>query len=151
MSSPKTGGCLCGSIRYEIAGEPVFTLRCHCRDCQRQSGAAHVPAARFPSGGVRVLQGTPKLFVSKADSGNNIIRVFCGECGTPLYVQVGTRPDLVGLRVCTLDDPGWFKPDADIFMNSAQPWDHDQPGVPKYGTYPPGQSYPTSVLVGSPT
>jgi hypothetical protein len=133
MSSPKTGGCLCGSIRYEISGEPVFTLRCHCRDCQRQSGAAHVPAARFPSGGFRVLQGTPKRYVSKADSGNDIIRVF------------------FGLRVCTLDDPGWFKPDADIFMNSAQPWDHDQPGVPKYGTYPPGQSYPTSVLVGSPT
>jgi len=111
---------------------------------QRQSGAAHVPAARVPSGGFRILQGTPKRYVSKADSGNDIIRVFCGDCGTPLYVQVGTRPDLVGLRVCTLDDPGWFKPDADIFMKSAQPWDLDQPNVPKYDAYPPGQSYPTA-------
>ena len=50
----------------------------------------------------------------------------------------------VGLRVCTLDDPGWFKPDADIFMKSAQPWDHDQPNVPKYDTYSLGQSYPTA-------
>ena len=61
-----------------------------------------------------------------------------------LYVQVRTRPDLIGLRVCTLDDPGWFQPDADIFMKSAQPWDHDQPNVPKYDGYPPGKSYPTA-------
>ena len=46
MSQPRTGGCLCGAIRYETVGDPVFTLRCHCRDWQRQSGAAHVPAAR---------------------------------------------------------------------------------------------------------
>jgi hypothetical protein len=144
VSDPRTGGCLCGAIRYETVGEPVFTLRCHCRDCQRQSGAAHVPAASVPMAGFRILQGIPKRYVTKADSGNDIVRVFCGNCGTPLYVQVGTRPDLVGLRVCTLDDAGWFQPDADIFMKSAQPWDHDQPNVPKYDGYPTGQSYPTA-------
>ena len=142
MSQPRTGGCLCGAIRYQTIGDPVFTLRCHCRDCQRQSGAAHVPAARVPSAGFRILQGTPRRYVTKADSGNEIVRVFCGDCGTPLYVQVATRPDLVGLRVCTLDDPSWFRPEADIFMRSAQPWDHDETGVPKYDGYPPGQSYP---------
>ena len=148
MSDPRTGGCLCGAIRYETVGEPAFALRCHCRDCQRQSGAAHVPAARVPTAGFRILQGTPKRYVTKADSGNDIVRAFCGNCGTPLYVQVGTRPDLIGLRVCTLDDPSWFKPDADIFMKSAQPWDHDQPNVPKHDTYPPGQSYPTAMPHG---
>ena len=130
MSQPRTGGCLCGAIRYETVGDPVFTLRCHCRDCQRQSGAAHVPAARVPNSGFCILQGTPRRYVTKADGGNEIVRVFCGDCGTPLYVQVATRPDLVGLRVCTLDDPSWFRPEADIFMRSAQPWDHDETGVP---------------------
>jgi hypothetical protein len=70
-----------------------------------------------------------------------LIRVFRGDCGTPLYVQVGTRPDLVGLRVRTPLDPGWFKPDADIFMKSAQPWDHDQP---------PGARGPITASVGLP-
>lgn len=142
MSQPRPGGCLCGAIRYECAGEPVFTLRCHCRDCQKQSGAAHVPAARMPSEGFRIVQGTPKRYVTTADSGNEIARVFCGDCGTPLYVQVSTRPDIVGLRVCTLDDASWFKPDADIFMQSAQPWDHADAGVPRYKTYPEGKAYP---------
>jgi hypothetical protein len=84
VSDPRTGGCLCGAIRYETVGEPVFSLRCHCRDSQRQSGAANVPAARVPSAGFRILQGTPKRYVTKADSGNDIARVFCGDCGTPL-------------------------------------------------------------------
>jgi hypothetical protein len=96
MSQRRTGGCLCGAIRYETVGDPVFTLRCHCRDCQRQSGAAHVPAARVPSAGFRILEGAPRRYVTKADSGNEIVRVFCGDCGTPLYVQVATRPDLGG-------------------------------------------------------
>jgi hypothetical protein len=47
-----------------------------------------------------------------------------------------------------LDDPSWFKPDADIFMKSAQPWDHDLPDVPKHDTYPPGQSYQTALQRG---
>jgi hypothetical protein len=102
------------------------------------------PRRSRPQRRVPILQGAPKRYVTKADSGNDIVRIFCGDCGTPLYVQVGTRPDLIGLRVCTLDDPSWFKPDADIFMKSAQPWDHDEPNVPKYDTYPSGQSYPTA-------
>ena len=143
MPEPRNGGCLCGALRYETAGEPVFTLRCHCRDCQRQSGAAHVPAARMLASGFRFTKGTPKRYAASADSGNEISRYLCGDCGTPIYVQVSTRPDIVGIRVCTLDDPSWFVPDADIFMKSAQPWDKHAPGVPAYDIYPAAHAYPT--------
>ena len=137
----RTGGCLCKAVRYECAGEPQFALQCHCRDCQLQSGAPHVAAVRMPSAEFRIVAGSPKRYIAKADSGNDITRVFCGECGTPLYVQVSTRPDIVGLRVGTLDDPSGFRPEADIFVKSAQPWDHMNPALPKYDTYPPGKSY----------
>src|ERR1700677_2764809 len=99
MSTSRTGGCLCGAIRYESDGEVLFALRCHCRDCQRQSGAASVAAIRVPAARFQVTKGTPKSFVAQADSGNEITRAFCGDCGTPLYVQVATRPDVIGLRV----------------------------------------------------
>ena len=111
----RTGGCLCGAVRYESGGEPVFSLMCHCRDCQRQSGTAYVAAVRMPAAEFRITQGTPKRYLAKSDAGNEISRVFCGDCGAPLYVQVSTRPDLVGIRVASFDDPSWFKPDADIF------------------------------------
>ena len=62
----RTGGCLCGAIRYESGGEPAFSLQCHCRDCQRQSGAAYVAAVRMPSAEFRITQGTPKRYIAKS-------------------------------------------------------------------------------------
>jgi hypothetical protein len=88
-----------------------------------------------------VTQGEPKLYVKDADSGNRVSRAFCPECGCMLFLQVSARPDLVGIRVGTLDDPSWFRPEADIFVKSAQPWDYMNPDLPKYATYPPGQAY----------
>ena len=139
----REGGCLCGAVRYESGGEPSFALQCHCRDCQRQSGASHVAAVRMPSAEFEIVKGTPKEYASPADSGNVITRVFCGDCGTPLYIQVSTRPDVVGVRVCTFDDPSWFQPEANIFVKSAQPWDALDPAIPAFETYPDGKSYST--------
>lgn len=141
MATFRTGGCLCGGIRYESAGEPVFALQCHCRDCQRQSGSAYIAAVRLPAAEFRIIKGVPKSYIAKADSGNEITRVFCPDCGSPLYVQVSTRPDLVGIRVASFDDPSWFRAEADIFVKSAQPWDYMDPHIPKYPTYPPGRSF----------
>ena len=89
------------------------------------------PLPASPSAGFRILQGTPRRYATKADSGNEIVRLFCGACGTPLYVQVATRPDLVGLRVCTLDLHRARLCGRPIFMRSAQPY-HNEAGVPKY-------------------
>jgi hypothetical protein len=141
MPAARTGGCLCGAVRYEATGEPSFSLLCHCRDCQRSSGTAYVAAMRVPAAGFCITKGTPKRFTATSDAGNAVTRWFCGDCGSPLYIQVATRPDIVGLRVGTLDDPGEFRPEANIFTKSAQPWDHMAPGVPQYDTYPPGRSY----------
>ena len=143
MQTVRSGGCLCGAVRYESAGEPLFSLQCHCRDCQRSSGTAFVAAMRMPAAGFRVTKGAPKRYVATSDAGNAVSRFFCGDCGSPLYIQVSTRPDIVGLRVGTLDDPSGFRAEADIFVKSAQPWDHLNPALPKYDTYPPGRSYRT--------
>jgi hypothetical protein len=144
MTAPMTGGCLCGAIRYEASGEPVFSLLCHCRDCQRANGGAYTAAVRVAAACFRVTKGEPKLYVKTADSGNRVTRAFCPGCGSPLFLQVSTRPDLVGIRVGTFDDPSWFRPEANIFVKSAQPWDYMDPKIPQYGTYPPGRSYQPS-------
>ena len=141
MEAVRTGGCLCGAVRYESAGDPLFSLHCHCRDCQRASGTAYVAAMRVPAAGFRVTQGAPKRYASTSDAGHTVTRSFCGDCGSPLYIQVSARPDIIGIRVGTLDDASGFRADADIFVNSAQPWDHMDPALPKYATYPPGKSY----------
>ena len=97
----------------------------------------------MPSAEFEIVKGTPKEYASPADSGNVITRIFCGDCGTPLFIQVSTRPDVVGVRVCTFDDPSWFQPEANIFTKSAQPWDALDPAIPAFETYPDGKSYST--------
>jgi hypothetical protein len=128
-------------VRYESVGQELFSLLCHCRDCQHQSGSAYIAAMRVPAAGFRITKGAAKLFVSASDAGNEVTRAFCPECGCPLFIRVSARPDIVGLRVGSLDDPSGFRPDADIFVKSAQPWDHMNPDLPKHQTYPPGHAY----------
>ena len=132
MTALRTGGCLCGAVRYASAGEPLFSLLCHCRDCQHQSGSADVAAMRVPATGFRITKGEPKLYVSSSDAGNRVTRAFCPECGCPLFIRVSARLEIVGLRVGSLDDPSEFRPEADIFVKSAQPWDHMDRDLPKY-------------------
>ena len=141
MAEARRGGCLCGRVRYESAGEPLFSLLCHCRDCQYQSGSAFIAAMRVPAAGFRITEGEPKVFVSRSDAGNEITRAFCSECGCPLFIRVSSRPDIVGLRVGSLDDPSEFRPEAHIFVKSAQPWDYLNPDLPQHHTYPPGRAY----------
>lgn len=143
MAAHSTGGCLCGGIRYEVSGAPVFSLFCHCRDCQRQSGSGYIAAMRVPAANFRVVCGTLKLFRKPGDSGNAVSRAFCPDCGTTLFIRVAGA-EVVGVRAATLDDPSGFRPDAHVFAKSAQPWDHLDPDVPQFDTYPPGKAYPTS-------
>jgi|SRR5439155_14084455 len=42
MAVPRQGGCACGSVRYRLTSDPLFTHCCHCLNCQRQTGSAFV-------------------------------------------------------------------------------------------------------------
>jgi len=131
MRIPLTGGCACGAIRYESTGEPLFFINCHCRDCQHETGGAYAPIVGVPTIGFRLLQGTPRYFAVIADSGSNTSRAFCPECGSPLFGRPESRPDMVTIRVGSLDQPSSFRPTADIFTARAQPWDYMNPDLPK--------------------
>jgi hypothetical protein len=87
MAEPVTGSCLCGKIRFSIDA-PVRELRaCHCRNCQKASGAGGSVNAVVAGGAFRITQGTPKRYSARADSGRVLNRYFCGDCGSPIYSQ----------------------------------------------------------------
>ena len=91
MARPYTGGCACGAIRYEIAGEPVFSNDCQCLDCQRESGTGHGSHLTFLREGV-TLTGEGTHWDMVADSGNVKTRSFCAHCGTPVYLTFSAMP-----------------------------------------------------------
>ena len=131
MPAPFSGGCLCGAIRYECSMEPLATIKCHCRACQRNSGSGFAIVVAVSLAAVKLRQGTPERHVTQADSGNQVWREFCAECGSQLFAGNSANPDFCGVKVGSLDDPSWVKPMADFWTDSVQPWDYLDPALMK--------------------
>lgn len=122
MSQSMTGGCLCGAIRYEISAEPTMQAVCHCSHCQKQSGSAFSTIIGVPEGALAVT-GEVRTYVDHGESGGEVLRQFCANCGSPLFSRVAVAPGMVFIKTGTLDDPaGAFRPQVHIFTKSAQPW-----------------------------
>ena len=122
MPAPLSGSCLCGAIRYTI-GAPVTELRaCHCKHCQKSSGAGGSVNAMMPSSAFTITQGTPKRFDVKADSGRSLCRYFCVDCGSPIYSHRAATPETVSVRIGTVDNAGDMKITGNIWTRSARPW-----------------------------
>jgi len=136
MSTPFTGGCACGAIRYECSAEPVMSLNCHCRDCQRASGSAFASVVVVPTSSLRLLKGAPQYHSVKADSGHTTSRGFCLECGSPVLGKITEEPDIMVIQAASLDDPSWHRPTMDLFLSSAQPWDFTNPALQKFEKEP---------------
>ena len=122
MTDAITGGCLCGKIRYKVSQPLHSIITCHCKNCQKASGAGASHNALVPKSAVTITSGQPKLFADTAQSGSILKRYFCGDCGSPIYSQRANAPDMMVLKVGTLDVPGDMKLAMNIWTNSARPW-----------------------------
>jgi hypothetical protein len=95
----RTGGCLCGAVRYEVCGPLRPIVMCHCSQCRRVTG--HVMAATAARhGDFRLLsEGRLGWYESSAAAR----RGFCTGCGATLFWQ-GAGRDYVSIAAGTLDD-----------------------------------------------
>ena len=114
-----TGGCHCGAIRYEVSGEPVMARICHCDDCRRSGGSAFATNVFIKADDFKLTQGTPKTHKWQAASGNMRGKAFCGDCGTPVYVWNEARPGVYGVRIGTIDDASFVKPQMHLWVSRA--------------------------------
>ncbi|MDJ0948173.1 MAG: GFA family protein [Alphaproteobacteria bacterium] len=135
MSQTITGGCRCGAIRYETEAEPVMTLNCYCKDCQKASGTAGSAAFVVPREAVKV-DGEPKFHAVVADSGQEVHRGFCPECGSPLFGKPDMAPALMAVCAGSLDDPGWFKPGVSVYTCRAHDWSRVPNDIPSFEKLP---------------
>lgn len=117
-----TGGCLCGAVRYECDAEPLRHVYCCCRDCQRASGAGHLPIMAVPKAKFQV-SGQPKTFASPGGSGAMTVRNFCAKCGSMLFGTPESAPEIVTIYVGSLDDPQLFSPQRAIYVRDKNHWD----------------------------
>ena len=131
----RTGRCLCGACAYQIAGEPIIVAHCHCLDCQRLSGTGHSTGAMFAADAIR-LSGPSKAYDLTAESGATVTRLFCGDCGSPLFGRNSGMPGVMTVTLGTLDDPAGLEPQVAVFARSRHGWDVMDPALPSFPTQP---------------
>lgn len=129
-----TGGCHCGAVRYEAAGEPLYHGLCHCNDCRKSSGAPAVSWIAFPEDSVRVTQGALHEYASSTDGR----RHFCPSCGTGvLYYNAVNLPGIADIQSATLDNADAVTPGAQIQIAERLPWMAHLADLPEFERYPP--------------
>jgi hypothetical protein len=128
------GSCLCSAVKYEINGELGLTYYCHCSRCRKESGSAFAANAVVAAKDFVVVEGEESLATFR--TGEGVQRLFCSRCGSPLLSRRDSHPDMVSLRLGTLDTPLPGGLQAHIFVASRAEWFeiHDQlpqhPGLP---------------------
>jgi hypothetical protein len=128
------GGCLCGKLRFRVVGAALESGYCHCRMCQKNSGAPVVAWATFPTAGFSWLAGTPGLYASSAGAE----RLFCAGCGSYLVFQNAALPAEISVNSASFDEPGAFPPRMHIYEESRIPWFRTADELPCYkGSAPP--------------
>lgn len=139
---PLDGGCDCGFVRYRMETQPLFVHCCHCRWCQRESGASFALNAMIEADRVVHLSAAPEIIdtPSKSGKGQKIAR--CPKCRVAVWSNyAGAGPVMRFVRVGTLDTPDYLPPDIHIFTASKQPWVELPPGVPAFPEYYGRESY----------
>ncbi len=128
----REGGCHCGAVRYQIAGEPAHHALCHCGDCRRASGAPVVAWIAFADKGFS-MQGETVTYAS-SEHGR---REFCPQCGTGLfYRNAAVLPGLIDIQTATLDNPSADAPGAHIQTAERLDWMDGIETLPKFERYP---------------
>jgi hypothetical protein len=125
------GKCLCGKIKYEYAGEINEVSMCHCSQCRKAQGSAFAAVSPIESDKFKITEGEEYLKAFRS-RGENKIRVFCSECGSPIYSARDDLPGVKRLRLGTLDTPVNTNNKYHIFIGSKADWFDLEDKHPKY-------------------
>jgi len=129
---PLSGGCLCGGVRFEVSEPLLGALYCHCTRCQRRTGTGFSISALTAAGSFRLLTGED--LVRSWDPGDGgWVKAFCSRCGSQLFAANPENPELVAVRMGTIDgDPG-VRPNAHQFTDYAPAWSPiPDDGLPRF-------------------
>ena len=144
MSGNETfeGGCTCRHVRYRMHSRPMFVHCCHCRWCQRETGASFALNAMIEAERVDLLHGDLEVIDTPSASGKGQKIARCPKCKVAVWSNYAGAGNAVRfVRVGTLDEPDRLPPDIHIFTASKQPWVVLPPGMPAVEEYYKASAY----------
>jgi len=117
-----TGSCLCGDIRFSYEGPIGSAAYCHCADCRKCTGSAFNISVALETSNFKIIRGSPTSYTKQADSGHELTRHFCSNCGSPIYTSSPKHPDRLYVKAGVIDDPALIRPAYQSWIRSAVPW-----------------------------
>lgn len=120
MEQIHTGGCHCGSLRYQFEAPLEDIAHCHCSICRRTSGGTVMTWVTVPLDSFRWLAGSPAAY----DSGPTCVRYFCGNCGAHLALFTRNSLEEIDVTIATLDHPEQAAASRHIWIENRLPWLH---------------------------
>lgn len=131
MTEKITGSCLCGACSYSSDAEPIDIRACHCKLCQKATGAPFYARVRVPLDQTQITGP-----VGWYNSSPELERGFCPQCGTSLFSKRASAGS-IGLCMGSLDDPDRFQPSDHIWVSKKQAWLTLTDDLPCYEEGPP--------------
>jgi hypothetical protein len=127
----KTGGCLCGAVRYEVAGALRDVFTCRCVECRRWSGHLFAASAARREH-LRFVEDRGLRWIDSPCSESHARRGFCSECGSSLFWDAPAR-DTVCIAAGSLDEPTGLRIRGHVYVSQTP--DYEQladDGLPRY-------------------
>lgn len=121
----RQGGCLCGAVRFRVAGDPSFSVICHCRSCRKASGAPSVAWLTFPLRHFALLRGALRDFASSP----GVTRASCPICGTQITYKTEESPDSIDVATACLDEETAFPPTCETWLAHRLFWQPLDPAL----------------------
>jgi hypothetical protein len=115
------GGCVCGSVRFELSDHPLWIVACHCDPCKKRTGSAFGISMVVENRSVAQFSGPTNIFARRGDSGKEVRYEFCPKCGTTVRWHV----DLISRQVFAggaLDQPEQLAVFGEMYAGDALPW-----------------------------
>ena len=124
------GGCLCNGVRYQYSGAIEEISMCHCSMCRKAQGSAYVAVSPIEAAKFRIIKGEALLKEYRATP--HKVRVFCSNCGSPVYSARDDLPGIRRLRLGTVETPFECKNAYHTHVGSKAAWEAIADGFPQY-------------------
>ena len=137
MSVLLKGSCLCGNIRFEYSGELGPITHCHCNQCRKSNGSAFAANCSIDGSQFNIVAGEDSIKEYESTTGK--YRVFCNNCGSPIYSKKDSIPGKLRIRLGLLDTKIDKKPSFHIYVSSKAEWHEISDELPQYPGIEPGR------------
>lgn len=131
-----SGKCLCGAVNVKMNSAPQMAGHCYCNDCRKSSGTGHCTHAAFLESDV-AIDGVLKFYESTADSGSEISRGFCPNCGSAIASKNANMPGMIFIRASCIDEKDAIIPQMSVYASRAPKWDLPPKDLPSFDEMPP--------------